>query len=327
MNSIDFAGNERVIEQLGYLIDAKRFPHALIIEGAQGLGKKTLARQMAKALVCRGENRPCNSCVQCRKAEEKIHPDIFEHSAEGGVNSFHVDVVRKIIRDAYVTPNESDYKIYILGNADCMSISAQNALLKVLEEPPEYVIFILTAKSKGSLLQTVISRSVVVTLEGVKSDVGARYIAGHYEDCSFEQAKSTVESFNGNIGKALDSIKNGKESEVFDIACQMSRTLIEDNEYELLKLCSKLMYDRKSIVLCCDILKNIFRDALIFGSNAELLSGQDELVKQIKNKINQKKLVDLISVCDTLKDMTNINCGYDMLLTKFCYSLRQAIGR
>lgn len=327
MNSIDFAGNERVIEQLGYLVDAKRFPHALIIEGEQGLGKKTLARQMAKALVCRGESKPCNSCIQCRKASEKIHPDIFEHSAEGGVNSFHVDVVRNVIKDAYVKPNESDYKIYILGNADCMSNSAQNALLKVLEEPPEYVIFILTARSKSRMLQTVISRSVVVTLEGVKADDGARYIAQHSAECSFEQAKAAVESFSGNIGKAFDSIENGKESEVFDIACRMSKSLVEDNEYELLKLCAKLMYDRKSIALCCDILKNIFRDSLVCTSNAELLSGQSELVRQLRNKLNQKKLVDLISVCDTLKDMTNTNCSYDMLLTKFCYSLRQAIGR
>ncbi|MGN1201937.1 MAG: ATP-binding protein [Eubacterium sp.] len=258
MKKIDFAGNERIIEQLGCLLDSKRFPHAVVIEGAQGLGKRTLARLLATALVCRGEEKPCMECTQCRKAQENIHPDIFEYSASGGINSFHVDVVRNVISDAYVQPNEAEHKVYILGNADCMSISAQNALLKVLEEPPQYAVFILTAQSKSSLLETVLSRSVVISLEGVDVDKGAGYISSHFEGISFDDARSALEIYNGNIGKAVGSFSDSRQNELSNVCCDICKALVEDSEYSLLCACSAFQKDRESVVFACEFFKKYF---------------------------------------------------------------------
>lgn len=327
MKNINFIGNERIIEQLGCLIDSKRFPHAVVIEGAQGLGKRTLARLLATALVCRGEEKPCMECAQCRKAKEKIHPDIFEYSAAGGANSFHVDVVRDVVKDAYVQPNEAEHKVYILGNAHCMSVSAQNALLKVLEEPPEYVVFILTAQSKSMLLETVLSRSVVVGLEGVNADKGAGYISSRLEGVGYNEAKSALEIFNGNIGKAVDSLSNGRENELASVCCDICRALVEDNEYSLLCACSAFQNDRGSIAFACDFLKNIFRDSLVYGANCISLSGQQETARLLKTKLTKQKLIDLMNVCDTLKEMALMNSNNQILITKICYSLRQAAGR
>lgn len=322
-----FIGNERIIEQLGCLIDAGRFPHAVVIEGAEGLGKKTLARLLATALVCRGEKKPCMECSQCHKAAEKIHPDIFEYSAAGGANSFHVDIIRDVVKDAYVQPNEAEYKVYILGNADCMSVSAQNALLKILEEPPEYVVFILTARSKSMLLETVLSRSVVVTLEGVEPDEGARFISSRIDDVSYEDAKRALETFNGNIGKAVASFSDGKENELAGVCREICRALVDSSEYELLCACSVFQKDRGSVVFACDFLKNIFRDALVCNENSECLSGQRDTAIMLKTKLTRQKLVDLMNVCDTLKEMALMNSNNSILITKICYSLRQAVGR
>lgn len=327
MKELDFVGNIRVIEQLGRLIDSKRFPHALIIEGEHGLGKKTLARKLAGALVCRNEERPCGECKQCRKAGQGIHPDIIEHIAEGGSNSFHVDVIRNIVNDAFMSPNEADYKVYILGNAECMNVSAQNALLKILEEPPEYVVFIMTVSSKSMLLETVLSRSVVVSLEGVDIQKGAQYIAAHSDNADVSLAARQLETFNGNIGKALGSLQNDKVSEITDICLNICNALVSDSEYALLTVCSAFQKDRQSIVLAMDFLKNIFRDALVYKPSAELLSGQSETVTILKNKITRQKLIDLIAICDKLKEMALKNSNNSLLITKICYSLRQAIGR
>lgn len=322
-----FIGNERIIEQFGCLIDAGRFPHAVVIEGAEGLGKKTLARLLATALVCHGEEKPCMECTQCHKAMEKLHPDIFEYSAAGGANSFHVDVIRDVIKDAYVQPNEAEYKVYILGNADCMSISAQNALLKVLEEPPKYVVFILTARSKSMLLETVLSRSVVVTLEGVNADEGALFISSQIDEVSYEKAKIALETFNGNIGKAIGSFSDGKENELAEICCNICKSLVNSSEYELLCACSVFQKDRNSVIFACDFLKNIFRDALVYNENSECLSGQKDTAILLKTKLTGQKLVDLMNVCDTLKEMALMNSNNSILITKICYSLRQAAGR
>ena len=122
MNFKYFLGNEKVKEQISYLINSSRLPHAIIIEGEEGTGKRTLAREIAAALVCRGSGEaPCYECSQCNKAVKGVHPDIYEYSASGGARSFHVDAVREIINDVYMSPNEADYKVYILGNAHCMN--------------------------------------------------------------------------------------------------------------------------------------------------------------------------------------------------------------
>ena len=186
MNFKYFLGNEKIKEQLSFLLSSSHFPHAIILEGEDGLGKRTLARELAAYLVCRSEGeKPCYECAQCIKAQKGVHPDIFEHSAAGGARSFHVEVIRDVIKDVYMSPNEAEYKIYILGNAHCMSESAQNALLKVLEEPPAYAVFILTAASKSMLLETVLSRAVTISLSGVDAKLGAELITQNNPDIDF----------------------------------------------------------------------------------------------------------------------------------------------
>lgn len=323
----DFIGNEKIIEQLGALMESGRFPHALVLEGEQGMGKKTLARLFAQALVCRGDDKPCGECAQCKKAVQKIHPDIFEYIPSGTANSFHVDTVRQIIDDAYIKPNEAEFKVYILADAQCMNASAQNALLKILEEPPSYVVFILTAISKSSLLSTVLSRSVVVSLEGANIDDGARYIVSHCDDIDFAVAKKTLETFNGNIGKTMESLQDSKTSELIGVCNDICRALVDKSEFDLLTACSAFQKDRQGIVFACDLLKNIFRDALLAGGGSEYISGQQETAQYLKTNLTRQRILRLINTCDELKQMALMNANNALLITKICYSLYEAVGR
>ncbi|MGN0521987.1 MAG: ATP-binding protein [Eubacterium sp.] len=327
MNSNGFHGNEKVLNQLGNLMDSGRFPHAIVIEGEQGLGKKRLARLVAAALVCRLENKPCMNCSQCRKAFEKIHPDIFEYAAQGGARSFHVDTVRQVINDAYMQPNEADYKIYILANADLMNESAQNAILKILEEPPSYAVFILTVQSKSSLLDTIISRCVVVSLSGVECSQGARYITDCMEGVDFQTAENALKICNGNIGKAMESLQDSKTNEFVELCNNLCTALADGNEYSMLISCSALQKDRQSVVFVCDFLKNIFRDALVYNESGEAISGQYDCVKALRTKLTKQKLIKLINVCDEVKALAEMNVNNSLLITKICYSLREAVGR
>lgn len=327
MKLTNFIGNEKVIDRLSKLLESGRFPHALIIEGEEGIGKKTLARDLACALVCRGEDKPCGECSQCKKAMSGIHLDISEYIPSGTANSFHVDTVRNIINDAYVQPNEADYKVYILANAHCMNPNAQNALLKILEEPPKYVVFILTTESKSALLSTVLSRSVCVSLEGVDIGRAANYITSHCEGVDYNTAKKTAETFNGNIGKAISSLQDSKTSELVDVCNKICKALASSNEYEMLTLCSAFQKDRQGVVFACDLLKNIFRDALFAGDVSEHISGQEESAALLKSSLSRQNLVKLMSTCDELKSMALSNANNALLITKFCYSLNRAIGR
>lgn len=327
MNFTDFTGNEKVKERLSKMLESGRLPHAVIIEGEEGLGKKTLARELARALVCRGESRPCGECTQCHKASAGVHPDISEYIPSGTANSFHVDTVREIITDAYMQPNEAEYKVYILADAHCMNANAQNALLKILEEPPEYVIFILTVKSKSALLSTVLSRSTVVTLEGVQPQEAARYIASHAENVDYDRALKAASNFNGNIGRAMASIQDEKASEMLELCSSLCRALANSNEYELLTLCAAFQKDRQGVVFACEFLKNIFRDALYGSETSGYISGDRESAELLKSKISRQSLVKLIGVCDDIKEYALMNANNALLISKFCYSLKRAIGR
>lgn len=327
MKLTNFIGNEKVIDRLSKLMESGRFPHALIIEGEEGIGKKTLAKDIACALVCRGDDKPCGECAQCKKAIAAIHPDISEYIPAGTANSFHVDTVRNIINDAYIQPNEADYKIYILANAHCMNQNAQNALLKILEEPPKYVVFILTTNSKSALLSTVLSRSVCVSLEGVDIERAANYITSHCENVDYNTAKKTVETFNGNIGKAIDSLQDSKTSELVDVCNKICKALTTSNEYEMMTLCSVFQKDRQGVVFACDLLKSIFRDALFAGESSEHISGQEESAALLKSSLSRQSLIKLINTCDELKLTALSNANNALLITKFCYSLNRAIGR
>ena len=173
MNLTRLAGNAPLKRQLELETARRGLSHAYILSGPAGSGKRTLAGLLAAALVCdrRGGALPCLSCAGCRKAEGGIHPDIVRVGDDG--KDISVAQVRALRADAYIRPNEAERKVYILENAQTMNASAQNALLKLLEEGPAYASFLLVTDQAGALLDTVRSlcgnreRTVLLTMHDV----------------------------------------------------------------------------------------------------------------------------------------------------------------
>lgn len=152
-------GNERIKEQLSQQERGRGLSHAYIISGPAGSGRHTLARLLAAGMLCTSrEEKPCGSCAACTKVQKRIHPDMSIISGPGEGKPVTVDQVRALRSDAYIRPNEGERKVYLLEGADQMNASAQNAMLKLLEEGPRYASFLLIAANAGGLLQTVRSR-------------------------------------------------------------------------------------------------------------------------------------------------------------------------
>ncbi len=325
MEFLNFKGNEKIKEQLSVLIQSKRLPQAIIIEGDEGMGKRTLARDIALNLFCRGEEPPCLKCPQCSKVLKGIHPDIIEYTAANRPAAFHVGKVREIRDDAFVKPNEADYKVYILGNAQSMNLNAQNALLKILEEPPSYAVFILTVTNKSAMLETVLSRSVVLTLSGVESSAGAEYISSQDEEISYDEAFKALEIWGGNIGKALESLKDGKLSKINELAGELAKNVIAPSEYELIKTVAGFSWNNANLSAAMSVLKLVFRDALLPESKP--LSAQKETAALLSSRLSRKKLMRLIEVCDDIKELADRGVNNSVLITKTCADLRKAAGR
>ncbi len=145
-------------------VDMDRLTHAYILTGS---GARSLAGRMAAAVVCSASSgRPCGQCRHCRKAMAGIHPDISTLSPQEGRAGILVGQARELRSDAFVIPNEADRKVYIIDPADKLNPQAQNALLKVLEEPPSFVTFLLVTDNANALLETVRSRCVELSHSG-----------------------------------------------------------------------------------------------------------------------------------------------------------------
>lgn len=157
-------GNEQLKKNLHQSIQSGRISHFYLISGPQGIGKHTLARLLAAALLCQSTEKPCMECQACRKVMHGTHPD-FITIDDAEKKSVTVDMSRQARADMYIMPNESDYKIYLFPRAQDMNPAGQNALLKVLEEPPDYGIFMFLADNPYKLLPTVRSRCTELRLQ------------------------------------------------------------------------------------------------------------------------------------------------------------------
>jgi DNA polymerase-3 subunit delta' len=269
-----FAGNARAKEQLASLFSSGRLPHALILEGNKGTGRRTLAELIARAAVCSGDEKPCGICAGCLKAAAGSHPDISKISGTGAARSFHVDVIRSIRSDAYIKPNEANTKVYILAEADTMSEQAQNALLKILESPPERVLFILTCRSATNLLPTVRSRAQTVRVEEVSAQEAADFAAQQLPNTPREEILRAAEDFHGNIGSVLAALKDGSLSAARKLVPEIVRAVYAPRELELLKLTAPLSKDKELFSSVLDILSLLFGDECVLREGGlRVLSG------------------------------------------------------
>ena len=152
---------------------SRTFPQTVLLEGGSDEARRSLADYLACALVCTGSGaRPCGACGACRKCASGSHPDIRRLGPEKKNGTFKVEFCRFVRQDAFVVPNDGDTKVYILDDCQTMNDSAENALLKILEEPPAGVYFLLTCPTSGALLPTIRSRAVALTLTGAEEAFG-----------------------------------------------------------------------------------------------------------------------------------------------------------
>lgn len=173
----------KTADELLLSIENNNLSHAYIFHGAQGLGKREVASYFAQALLCReGRKAPCGVCESCVQAQGRNNPDIKIYSLKdlSDKKSVGVAEIRDVIADVYTKPFKAQYKIYIIEDGDALTVAAQNAMLKILEEPPEYVVFIICVTSLGRILTTVQSRSRTIRFTPCLDDEVRLYIKSEY---------------------------------------------------------------------------------------------------------------------------------------------------
>ena len=173
----DIVGNEQIIEHLQNAIALGKVSHAYILNGPEKSGKMMIAEAFAMALQCEGEGeRPCLNCRSCRQAMDHNQPDIIYVTHEKPNTLSVADIRSQLVNDVDVKPYSNRYKIYIVDEAQKMTVQAQNALLKAIEEPPAYAVIMLLTTNPDAFLQTILSRCVQLKLKPLKDSVVKTYL-------------------------------------------------------------------------------------------------------------------------------------------------------
>ena len=269
-----------------------RFPHAVLLEGGTAQQRLALGEWLAAALVCAADGggnlfgeteTPCGECSDCVKAAAHSHPDIAVFSGGETANSFHAQDVRSIRTQAYILPNEAARKVFLLEHIQTMSATAQNALLKVLEEPPDSVCFLLLCSNKNVMLQTILSRCTVFDLGAVQE------------------------------AEADDSLREPLAAIV--------RALCGTSEFALLAACAPCVKDKALFRALLPALGATLRDALLLRAGAAVANSA--LAKPLCAHFSDGQLLRAVGLLRELAANAERNENQNLLSARLCGRLWQ----
>jgi DNA polymerase-3 subunit delta' len=275
-------GHERAIELLARAVAAERLSHAYLLSGPRGTGKRTLAIELAKAMLCLASSdaRPCQQCASCRRCESGTHPDLRVVQ----LDDEHVQISRKEIgelqRDAVLRPLIGSRKVYILVDADLLSDVAANQLLKLLEEPPPGVMLILTTAEIAAVLPTILSRLQHIRLQTATSaEIAAQLVSAH--GLALDQAERIAACAAGRIGWALRAAADPDLVDDHDAAVgDLAELLAASRLTRLMKsqeLAGRWSGDRDAVLETLARWASLLRDGAVSASCRETLAGDRRL--------------------------------------------------
>ncbi len=270
--------------------------HAYIFEGSEGLGKKNAAALFACAVICKNSSSaPCGICSGCIQARAGSSPDIKVIS-KGDKKSIGVDKIREeIIEDVIIKPFSSMYKVYIIEDAHLMTEGAQNAFLKVLEEPPSYTVFILTVSDSSLMLNTVYSRCVAVRFPPLSDSDMLEYIKNKYPD---ETRLDFLVKYSEGIPKNADDIISDPDFEfIRQKLADITSYLFSQSKYDAFKIAEFFEEYKSSAYAVFSLWQKIIRDIVIIQEDSDIIINSDmrESLSELALYTDEKKVIYAVS--------------------------------
>ena len=302
MHLTTLAGNSRIKDRLSQKTGGRGLPHACMICGPTGSGKHTLARSMAAAMLCTGHGEaPCGTCTPCKKVFGNIHPDFITITGEG-TKPIHVEQVRDLRSDAHVRPNEGQRKVYLLERGGEMNPSAQNAMLKLLEEGPEYAAFLILCEQPGQMLETIRSRCEEFSLTPVSLEECRQWLAKKYPQEDPTVVEQAARDCQGILGRAVELLEGGNSRmQEFRQQAQTLISLLESgSEIELFE--------------CSMTLEKLSREDFL-----DLLTVLDGmLISYLPRSRDHHRILKAVELMRELKTAAGLNVGPGQLSGWLC---------
>ena len=325
----DVVGHKNIIQYIGNAVNSGMVSHAYILNGEKGSGKKLLANLFAMSLQC--ENREpdgdaCGKCRSCRQALSGNHPDIIRIHHEKP-STITVDEIREQVNnDIVIKPYSSKYKIYIIADGDMMNVQAQNALLKTIEEPPEYAVIMILTENADTLLPTIRSRCVMLKLRNIKDQLVKKYLMEHMEIPDYK-ADICVAFAQGNMGKAISLATSEHFNEIKEEAVKLLRNIDgmqADELAEAVKKCSEFKMD---ITDYLDIIAVWYRDVLIYKSTKSVdrvvFSDQMRPIRERASKSSYEGLELILEAIEKAKARLKSNVNFELTMELLLLTIKE----
>lgn len=264
-NFKDIIGQESIKKHLQTAIKTGNLSHAYIINGEYGSGRQTIASALAKTIQCQSktdDTDACGVCTSCKQAESHNHPDIKYITHDKTSISVN-DIREQLNNDISIKPYSSEYKIYIIPDANKMTEQAQNALLKTIEEPPVYAIIILLTENCDSLLPTIRSRCVTLTMNPIEKDKICTYLENKFQ-LEPEQAQIAANYCQGNIGKAIRFASSSDFIEMKNQVLKLLKNLDSMDIASIIDTIKEFSTHKNDINDYLDLMLLWYRDVLMF---------------------------------------------------------------
>ena len=302
----DVVGHESIIGHFKSSIEQGKVAHAYLIHGEKGTGKKMLAGLFAKTLQCEaGGTDPCGTCRSCIQCDSGNQPDIIWVTHEKPTVISVDDIREQVNNDIIIKPYSSRYKIYIIPEAELMNPQAQNALLKTIEEPPEYAIIMLLTNNLDKMLPTILSRCITLNLK----PVGELDMMEYLSRMGVPQAKAKfcVGFAFGNLGKAVRLATSEEYNEIKHDCVQILKDINRMEIYDLIDAVKKMSKYKLDIYDYLDIMMMWYRDILMLK-----VSGSPDKLLFKEGIENVLKALDKVKV--RLEANVNFDIAMELLL-------------
>ncbi len=301
-------GKDSLKKRLDDIAAKGRLPHAILLCGEKGSGKKTMARYIAQLFLCGVP--PCGDCAVCRNTERDEHPDvIFVKRACGG--AYPIKEVRALLRDTVIKPNNGDIKVYVFEDCSDMREQVQNVLLKLIEEPAPFLRFIFTCENEKNILETIMSRVTEFEVPSTPISACEEYLNG--TGCDKKRAAELAETFNGNIGKCLDALNGGEESLLTAAADKAAAAVAKRDRYGVSKALSEVS-GRAEFSRVLDYFAGILRGAMSIGCGGEECSGKKE-ANAIAKAFSEEEILNMLEVIFEVNSKAELNLNMALMVS------------
>lgn len=314
----DILGHEGIKEHLQNAIDTGKVSHAYIMTGEAGMGRKSLAHAFAMSLLCeKGGSEPCMKCHACKQVLTNNHPD-FIHVTHEKPGSIGVDDIREQIQDTIlIRPYSSLYKIYIIDEAEKMTVQAQNALLKTIEEPPSYAVILLLTTNQDVFLPTILSRCVQLKLKPLRDSVVRDYLIETLK-VPEQQADVYAAFARGNLGRAIHLATSEEFQTMYKKMLALMVHLKNMDVAELLEYIKKLLEDDMDINECLDFMQLWYRDILMYkvtrDMNLLIFKNEYNSINEMSQKCGYDGFEKILQAIDKAKQRLDANVNRDLVL-------------